>query len=173
MKKIKRVMPLVLCLFVINNSFTQTGYIKIGDIKGESVSRDHKDWVDVISFGMGIERGETASAGRQISGKVNFQDLVITKKLDKASPVLMIKTVTGEILPEVQLEIARADGKSNYTVTLKDVIITGISTTSGCDPKCETVEEVSFSYEKISWEYTDPKGSKVVSGYDVKLNKKL
>ena len=173
MKKIKRIMLLMLCFFLINNSFAQTGYIKIGDIKGESGSRDHKDWIDVFSFGMGIDRGETAATGRQISGRVNFQDLVITKKLDKASPVLMMKTVTGEMLPEIQLEIAGADGRSYYKVTMKEVLITGISTTSDCDPKCETIEEVSFSYGKISWEYTDPKGSKVVSGYDVKLNKKL
>ncbi len=173
MKLFNLIIPFLLCfVFSFSANAQSNAYLKIGDIKGESESRDHKDWIIIESFSQGVSTNNNSTTGRLIARRSNFEDLVITKKLDKSSPKLMMKCASGEVIPELELELTGADGRSYYKIKMSDVMVTSISTSAGTQSKNELREEVSFNYTKISWEYTDKSGTKIVEGFDVKLNRK-
>ena len=153
----------IILLFCVNLSFSQTGYLKIGDIKGESTERAHKDWIVVEGINQGLEQTQQATTGssRRRSAVV-LNDLIITKKLDRATPKLMEMCSKGKVIPELELDMV-ANGRVYYKITLNNVRVIGITTSSVCDPDCKLVDEVSISYTKITWEYSDSSGNVVAS----------
>ncbi len=176
MKKSKKLFFLLPVLLFCSIAPAQNMYMKIKGIPGESPDVQHRDWITLAGYQQGLSSSTASQAGgtaRAATGKTSFQDFVIMKKLDKTTPILMQKCATGEMIPEVELEITGADGKTLFRVVLAEVRITGVKSSSDCTPKCETTEEVSFNYAKISWEYMDNKGGNIRAGYDLKLNKKV
>lgn len=156
----------IILLFCVSVSFSQTGYLKIGDIKGESTERAHKDWILIESINQGLEQQQqvmTGSSRRRAT--VILKDLIITKKLDKATPKLMEMCSKGQVIPKLELDMI-ANGKVYYKITLNNVRISGITTSTVCDSDCELVDEVSISYTKITWEYWDSAGNKVDTSYN-------
>lgn len=155
----------IMILFCVSVSFAQSGYLKIGDIKGESTERGHKDWIVIESVRQGLEQQQAATGTTRRRGSVVLNDLVITKKLDKATPKLMEICAKGQVLPEMVLDMVD-NGRVYYKLTLNDVKISSIQTESICDPGCKLVDEVSISYSKITWEYWDITGTKVDATYN-------
>lgn len=155
----------IMILFCVSVSFAQSGYLKIGDIKGESTERGHKDWIVIESVRQGLEQQQAATGTTRRRGSVVLNDLIITKKLDKSTPKLMEICAKGQVLPELVLDMVD-NGRVYYKVTLNDVKISRIQTESICDPDCKLVDEVSISYSKITWEYWDSAGTKVDATYN-------
>ncbi len=155
----------IMILFCVGIAFAQSGYLKIGDIKGESTERGHKDWIVIesVSQSMGQQPAMTGTSRRRSS--VVLQDIIITKKLDKATPRLMEMCAKGQVIPELELDMVHNDGRVYYKMTLNDVTIRSISTNSVCKPDCNLVDEVAISYSKITWEYWDNEGNKEVATY--------
>jgi type VI secretion system secreted protein Hcp len=148
-------------------------YLKLGDIKGESAHKDHKDWINVGSFQHGLSNSGAmrAGGGGAGAGKVKFDEFTFARKLDKASPVLMSKAASGAHFPEAILEMTGPDGKVFYTIKLTDVVISSVSSSAECNPSCMISEEVKLNFGSISWEYRDQSGTPVRGGWDIKLNK--
>lgn len=156
----------MMILFCVGISFAQSAYLKIGDIDGESTERAHKDWIVIESISQGLEQLTQASSGStRRRGSVALKDLTITKKLDKATPKLMEMCAKGLVVPKLELDLV-ANGKIYYKLSLNNVRITSINTSSLCDTDCLLFDEVSLSYTKISWEYWNSDGSKVVASYN-------
>lgn len=155
-------------LFCVGMSFAQSGFLKIGDVKGESTERAHKDWITIESFGQGIAPQQVVATGStRRRGVVVFEDLIITKILDKSTPKLMELCANGQVVPELVLEILSNDGGLYYKVILNKVKINSISTSTICDPDCKLLDKVAFSYSKITWEYWDSMGNKTGATYNV------
>lgn len=154
-------------LFCVGMSFAQSGFLKIGDIKGESTERAHKDWITIESFGQGIAPQQAMTGSTRRRGAVVFEDLIITKKLDKSTPKLMELCAKGQVVPELELDMLSNDGSLYYKVTLNNVKINSISTNTTCDPHCKLLDEVAFGYSKITWEYWDSEGNKTGTTYNV------
>lgn len=85
------------------------GYLKLGDIKGESSDSKHKNWIDVESWSWGESRSAGAASDMRMkgskigqnapasAGKANVQDISITKSSDKSSPKLAEAAVKGKV----------------------------------------------------------------------------
>src|SRR5712692_11221584 len=87
-------------------------FIKIGDIKGESVDHAHKEEIDVLSWSWGLsQQGTMHQGGGGGAGKVNVQDLSFTKFVDKASPNLYKFCCSGKHYPEATLTMRKAGDK--------------------------------------------------------------
>jgi type VI secretion system secreted protein Hcp len=83
-------------------------FIKIGDIKGESTDDAHKDEVDVLAWSWGMSQtGTTHGGAGGGAGKVNVQDITVTKYVDKATPNLMDACATGRHLREARSRCVR------------------------------------------------------------------
>jgi len=165
MKHITVIVFGMLLLFCISSSFAQTYYIKVGDIKGESTERAHKDWIICEKFSQGLEQAQLASGAARQRRSVVLNDLIITKKLDKATPMLMEICAKGQTLPQVELHMV-ANGNIKYKLTLNNVRISGINTSTICEPDCKLVDEVAFSYSQITWVYLDNTGKEISTLYN-------
>jgi len=78
-------------------------FLKIDSIPGESTSPGHQGWIDVESFSWGAS---PAQATREpAASRCSLHSLTITKRLDKASPMLAQSALSGNLLPSVTVEV--------------------------------------------------------------------
>ena len=152
-------------------------YLKIDTVDGESTAAGHDKEMQVMSWSFGASNPTSVGSGGMSAGKVHFQDFHFTKTIDKASPKLFLACVNGKHIPKAELTVAKpsADGKSITFMkyTFADIMVT--SCTHSADP---LIEELSFTYQKISMEYTPmtdtgKAGDKVIAGWDIKMNKAI
>lgn len=158
------------------------GFIKIDGIQGESKDDKHKDWMEIKSCDWGVTQPTSAAAstaGGGSSERASFQDLVITKELDKASPKLAVYCADGSHIKEVVVELCRAAGSDKLKYMefkLSNVIVSSVSV-NGSDGI--PVETIKFNYGKIEWTYTQQKrsdgagGGNVAAGWNLETNKKV
>ncbi|HOC10137.1 MULTISPECIES: type VI secretion system tube protein Hcp [Thermomonas] len=136
-------------------------FMKIDGIDGESADAKHKGEIDVLAWSVGATNsGSMAYGGGGGTGKVAFQDLSITKRIDKSSPKMMEKCADGTHIKKAVL-IARKQGgqQMDYVkITLSDLLVSSISMSGSGDDS----ETVSFNYGHIEYTYTAQKqdGSK-------------
>jgi type VI secretion system secreted protein Hcp len=156
-------------------------FIKIKDIEGEAHDDKHKNEIDVLAWSWGVSQSGSASmGGGGGSGKASFNDLSLTKYIDKSTPSLMRSCATGAHIPEALLTVRKAGGKSPVEyikITLNDLIVSSVST-GGSGGEERLTENVTLNYSKIKWEYTSQKADGTPDkqfpfGYDLKANKNL
>ena len=154
-------------------------FIKVGDIKGESQDKKHKEEIDVLAWSWGISQSGSAHVGGGAgAGKVNVQDLSFTKYIDKSSPDLMLNCCTGKHIPEVTLTCRKAgENPLEYLIiTLSDTLISSVST-GGSGGEDRLTENVTLNFGKVKVEYTEQKadgtaGAKPKMTYNVAQNVK-
>ena len=154
-------------------------FIKIGDIKGESVDSDHKDEIDVLAWSWGMaQSGTMHMGGGGGAGKVNVQDLSVTKYIDKSTPMLMLKCCQGEHIAKAKLVCRKAGGKAleYVTIEMEDVLISSIQT-GGSGGEERMTENVVLNFAKVKTDYQPQKkdgskdGGAISMGWDIEANK--
>jgi type VI secretion system secreted protein Hcp len=154
-------------------------FIKIGSIKGEARDKVHKDEIDVLSWSWGMSNSGSAQQGSGMgAGKVNVQDLTITKYLDKSTPDLMLATCNGKHIPQAVLTVRKAGEQplEYLLITMEDLIVTNVSTggNAGADRLTENVT-LNFSRVKVQYKEqtaTGGVGDKPEMGWDIAANAK-
>ena len=130
-------------------------FLKIDGIDGESTDRDHKGEIDVLSFSWGeilqISRGSGGGTG---AGKVDIQDIHITKFTDKSSPVLFLSCASGKHIPTAVLSGRNnrtgASGAQFYKITLSDCIISSYQS-GGSSGDAVPGDQFSINFAKIEF----------------------
>jgi len=160
-------------------------FLEIDGIPGESTDDAHPDWIEILSYSMGIAQAASASAssgGGASAERANFQDFSIVKALDKASPKLAVACADGTHISSVVLELCRAGGGQSevHEYKLTDCIVSSFRPGgSGQGGETLPLEEVSFNYGKIEWNYIQQKradgsgGGNVAAGWDLEKNVKV
>ena len=138
-------------------------FIKIGDVKGESRDKAHKGEIDVLAWSWGCSNSGTAHVGGGAgAGKVNVQDLSLTKYVDAGSPSLILYCCNGKHLPEALLTIRKAgENPLEYlTIKMTEVMITSVST-GGSGGEDRLTENITLNFAKVEVQYTpqDEKGA--------------
>ncbi|MCW1935286.1 MULTISPECIES: Hcp family type VI secretion system effector [Pseudomonas] len=157
-------------------------FIKIGDIKGESQDKTHKDEIEVLNWSWGMSQSgnmHTGTGGG--AGKVSIQDLSLTKYVDKASPNLMMHCSSGKHVPKVTLTVRKAGGDSQVEyliINLEEVLISSLSTGgSGSDDRL--IENVTLNFAKVTVDYQPQKadgtkdGGPIKYGWNIRSNVKI
>ena len=156
-------------------------FIKIGDIKGESQDKTHKDEIDVLAWSWGMSQSGTMHmGGGGGAGKVDVQDLSFTKYLDKSSPNLQLMCCNGKHYPEAKLTVRKAgENPVEYLIiTMTDVLISSIST-GGSGGEDRLTENVTLNFGKVKTAYQPQKkdgskdGGPVEMGWDMEANVKM
>lgn len=116
----------------------QNVFLRIDGIPGESVDDRHKDAIDVLSFSWGV------SAGKD---RAQFQDFSFTKRVDQASPQLVLRAAGGQAIPVAVLTMRSAGERQDdfLKYCLTDVRVTSVST-AGSTGEDRPTEQVSLSY---------------------------
>jgi len=133
-------------------------YIQITGIDGEATDKDHKDWIEVLSFSMGMaDPGGGAIGATRRRGDVVMEDIVVVKELDKSSPKLMEKCAMGGVIPSLVLEVCGESDESPltyYKYELENVMVTSFYC-SGSTDEGVPVETITLNYEEITVTYTE------------------
>ena len=136
-------------------------FLKIDGIEGESADGKHEKEIDILSWSLGASNaGTMAHGGGGGAGKVSFQDLSITKRIDKSSPKLLEHCASGKHIKKAVL-IARKQGETQMEflkVTMTDLLISSWQQ-GGAD---EASEQISINFSHIEYSYTaqNEKGQK-------------
>ena len=153
-------------------------FIKIGDIKGESTDDKHKGEIEVLSWSMGATQTGTAGiGGGGGAGKVQMQDLVCTKYIDRSSPNLLKLCCDGTHIDKIVLTVRKAGGTALEYVKIfaEEALISSI-TTGGSGGQDRLTENITINFSRIKMEYT-PQNAKgageasVIQGWDIAKNK--
>lgn len=130
-------------------------FLSVGDYKGESVDEAHKDKIEVLSWGWGCSQSGTTHMGEGAgAGKVQVQDLTVTKFVDTATPGLILACCKGTHIDECVLTVRKAgDNPLEYlTITMNDCIICSVDTGgSGGDGKVTENVGINFATVKVSY----------------------
>ena len=134
-------------------------FIKIGDIEGESTDSSHGKEIDVLAWSWGMSQsGTTHMGGGGGSGKVNVQDLSITKYVDASTHSLMKACCDGKHYDEAKLTVRKAGATAleYIKLTMKEVIVTAV-TTGGSGGEDRLTENVTLNFAEFKVEYTPQK----------------
>ncbi|MCP3098206.1 type VI secretion system tube protein Hcp [Myxococcus sp. K15C18031901] len=132
------------------------------DIKGESTqtSLGREDSIECVYYEQGVITAREAGSGLA-TGRRQYQPLLIRKRIDKASPLLM-KALTENEAIEATFKFFRpspaGDGTTDqfYTVTIKQGRVASIKqvvqdTIIPATATNPPLEEVTFVFHTISW----------------------
>jgi type VI secretion system secreted protein Hcp len=134
-----------------------------GEIAGESQDKTHKDEIDVLAWSWGMSQsGSFHTGGGGGAGKANFQDISVTKWIDKSSPVLMLYCANGDHFESAKLTVRKAgkDPLEYLTIEMKKVLITSVSTGgSGGEDKLTENVSLNFAEAKVVYKEQKPDGT--------------
>ncbi len=156
-------------------------FLKIEGIDGESTDDKHPKWIEILSYSHGVAQpvsGASRTGGRT-GGRADFQDFTISKTLDSATPDLNMYCCNGKHIPKIEVELCLAteDKHTFMKYVMDDVIVSSVSPGGSAESsESKPLEEVTFAYGKICWEYTpidqagNP-GAAVDRTWDLEINK--
>jgi type VI secretion system secreted protein Hcp len=152
-------------------------YLTIDGIPGESVDRQHPDWIEVFDFKWAASSAQSGTGGGGGAGKATVTDLTVSSRLSQASPKLFLAVMTGKVAKTAVLEGVKQAGDQSpapfMRLSLEDVVVTGYSSRGGEETP---QDEFSLAYSRISFSYwmqqaDGSMGEEQVVRWDVKANK--
>jgi type VI secretion system secreted protein Hcp len=155
-------------------------FLRIDGLEGESEDAKYTGHIQITGWSWeAAQTGTSGVGGGSGAGKVEHQDLVVKKWVDRASPVLYQYCCGGDHLKTADLTVRKAGGEAlDYLVIhLEDLIVT--SYVLGGEPKNDLIEEtIRINFTRASISYTPQGGTgagggNVVGGWDLKANKKF
>jgi type VI secretion system secreted protein Hcp len=127
-------------------------------VDGESRDSEHKDWLEINSWGHQIRQPKSATAssvGGHTAERAEHDDMVFFKDLDATSPKLWEACSAGYTFDEVQIDFYRANGDKRVKylqIKLKHVLISNVRP----EVMAEGVPTEAFGlkYAAVEWTYT-------------------
>lgn len=149
-------------------------HIKFDGVDGEATHKDHKNEIQVLSWGWNVSNATNVGAGGGSGkGKAEAGELWFDHTYDKASPILAKKCAQGAHFKEVVLTSRKAgEGQKDFLkVTMKEVYITSVDITGGGGGDINDAVRMSVGSIDFSYKAQDEKGAltgEVKFGWNVK-----
>ncbi|HEX8715818.1 MAG TPA: type VI secretion system tube protein Hcp [Gemmatimonadaceae bacterium] len=154
-------------------------FLKLDDLKGESLSKHASGWIEIQSFSWGASNPTTIGHGAGGgSGKASVSGMNIMKRTDSTSPVLFQNCCSGTHFKKGTMTLFKAGGKEpveylKYEFT--EVFVDSVQWSGSSGGDDVPTESVSFAFGKVDMTYTPQKadgskGTAVVASWDLKLN---
>ena len=154
-------------------------FIKIGDIGGEAKDSAHKGEIDVLAWSWGMSQSGSFHVGGGVGGgKVNVQDISLTKYIDKSSSPLMLKCCKGDHIDKATLTVRKAGGDKPLEyliINMSKVMVTSVST-GGSGGEDRLTENVTLNFAKVEVKYQPqddrgaPDGGTIDMTWDIEAN---
>ncbi|MHB1011534.1 MAG: Hcp family type VI secretion system effector [Desulfobacteria bacterium] len=134
-----------------------------GDIKGSCTQKGREGSILIFAFDHDILSPRDIASGLP-TGKRQHKPVLVTKEIDKSSPLLYTVLCNNENLTEVVFKFWKpsASGKEvqYYTIKLTNANIAARKTyfpnmLIAENTKLPHLEEVAFTYQKIEWTWED------------------
>ncbi|SAK58602.1 Hcp1 family type VI secretion system effector [Caballeronia pedi] len=152
-------------------------FLNLSGIAGEALDAAHAQQIDVLNWEWAVSQPSSTHVGQGGgAGKAQVDDLVFEHYVDRASPNLMIYSLTGKHIPTATLTVRKAGGAPLEYLTIKmhDVIVTRVA--PHAQPSMTAArEEVALSFARVEQEYVvqSPNGGSagtVRMAFDIKKN---
>lgn len=149
-------------------------HIKFDGVDGEATHKDHKNEIQVLSWGWNVSNATNVGAGGGSGkGKAEAGELWFDHTYDKASPILAKKCAQGAHFKEVVLTSRKAgEGQKDFLkVTMKEVYITSVEISGGGGGEINDAVRMSVGSIDFSYKAQDEKGAltgEVKFGWNVK-----
>lgn len=154
-------------------------FLLLDGIKGESADKTHKGEIDVLAWSWGLSNSGSFHQGEGGgAGKANFQDISVTKYVDKATADLLYASASGKHVAKAKLTVRKAgENPLEYlTFEFENILVSSVST-GGSGGEDRLTENVSLNFAKIKMKYwtQGAKGAKGENGnfaWDIPANAK-
>jgi len=155
-------------------------FLKIDGIPGESADNDHRDEIDVVSYGWGESQPQAAGGpgGGGSTGRVAMRDFHFTMRASRASPRLFLACANGARIRDAVLSVRRSGANPVEFLkwTLTDVTVGAYESAASVPSGDPPADQVSLRFTKIEVEYTrvKPDGSldaPIKEGWDLVANR--
>jgi len=159
-------------------------FLKIQGIKGNATEKFHKGWIKVHNYSHRISGLPAPSVlarkpPARTYARAKAGEFFLTKAIDPSSPALARRRANETKIPQIKIEQRWVRGnKDVYMVyVFSNVVIVDVKP-SGSGSGDVPLEDVSFNYGEMEWEYTEtdhstgkPKGN-VETEWDMKPSEK-
>ncbi|MFP7754274.1 Hcp family type VI secretion system effector [Thermodesulfobacteriota bacterium B35] len=145
------------------NAYLKLTAESTGEIKGSVTQAGREDSIMVIAVEHEIVSPRDVASGLP-TGKRQHKPLVITKEVDKSSPLLYTVLVNNENITKWELRFWQPSPSGqevqHYTIQLENASISGIQLEMLNNKYPENMahkerEHVAFTYQKIIWTWED------------------
>jgi type VI secretion system secreted protein Hcp len=171
----KVIASLLIVALVLVSGFASAAvslFMKADDIKGDSVDAQFRGQIEIQQMQFGAKDPVASSGG---AGKAQFEDLTITKNVDRSSPVLAAMVANGKVIRQVVISVKSQAGVVEE-FTLNNVIVSGYAFSAG--GANAGVENITLHFQQIKMAYTPTnatggKDPAVTMGWDVVSNRAM
>ncbi|TAK93452.1 MAG: type VI secretion system tube protein Hcp [Aquabacterium sp.] len=125
-----------------------------GPIKGESTDTNHIDEIEVLGWSWGMDVS-AASFGAS-SARTTMQELVVRKRVDRASTALMSALRANEPLKKVTLTVRKAGGAASVDylkISLEKARVMSHKLGTTVDGLPDIHEELRIAFFKVNVQY--------------------
>ncbi|MCA9192384.1 MAG: type VI secretion system tube protein Hcp [Planctomycetales bacterium] len=136
-----------------------SGYLKVGEITGESTDEGHQGWINLLSVGTYMTRPMVigASGSTRHRSSVRLGDLTCIKEVDASTPKLQEALADGTSFPKVCVDLCTSSEGSQripyLTWELANARVTSYSIDATTDGEDLPTEQIAFNFEKIKVTY--------------------
>jgi type VI protein secretion system component Hcp len=136
--------------------------LTLDGIRGDSTSKLHKDALVLDGFCFSGKAAPSSAGGGKTGGAANFGSFTIQKTMDRSSPVLIQRLISGDVIPTATMSFGRASASGPSSDPLKytftNLHVDGYREGGHGDP---LQEDVSFAWSKldVSYQRQNPDGS--------------
>jgi type VI secretion system secreted protein Hcp len=143
-------------------------FLKLKDVPGESIDKQYKGCIDILSWSWGMaQAGTTHSGSGGGAGKVSVADLTITKYIDKSSLQMTANSCSGKHIDSGSIYVRKAGGDKPLTyieIDMTEIIISSVSI-AGTQSDELIMETIGLNFSKFAYTYyiqkDDGTGTKV------------
>ena len=125
-----------------------SGYLKIGDIEGESRRAEHEDEIDVHGLhwaDRALHLGGTRFRRIRTRSRARVDNLTCYKETDASSAYLALACLRGKSFPDMVLSVRKDSGEAHLDyliITMENVMVSGFEMMNdGSDADDEVVTE--------------------------------
>jgi type VI secretion system secreted protein Hcp len=142
-------------------------FLELDGIPGESADERHADAIEVFSFSWGV-----GSAG---DARPSFSSFTFTKRVDRASPQLLLRVAGGQVIPSAVFSVGDTANRQDFLeYCMTNVRVRDLST-AGSAGEAHPTESVSLDYGTLFQTYRrqNPDGSlstPFTAGWDILRN---
>ena len=119
-------------------------FLKIEGVEGESLDKDHRGWINVISVNQTMTK-----SGSRADAKV--RPLVLRLPLDRGGVKIAEGLTTGKVFKSATFERTTSEGAPYYQYELKNVLVTSYSINSSASRT--PVQVVRLKFTEITTRY--------------------
>ncbi len=144
----------------LGDMFLKIEGTKQGPIKGDSSDPSHPDEIVVLGWSWGMDVSAAAFASG--AARTTLQELVIRKRVDRATTALMSALRANEPLKKVTLSVRKAGGDKplDYLkIIAEKARVMSHTISNESDGSCELVEELHVAFFKVQVQYQPQQGT--------------